>query len=148
MGAERELTPSELQQIEEERNLKHQTFIKEEELRRQKSALEEEKRNRGTGCEIITFSQYEMNSGGGIGIVSGGVVGGGGHRHTCVDLTIRNNDSVERAITNSGIVAVTRKGNRRNPEGFMTKIKPGGMYQGTVCFGENLSTINKLECEF
>ena len=116
----------------------------------------------GTGCEIVTFSQYEGNAGGSGGgtlmgthvgydnTVTGGVVagGGGGHMDTCVNLTIRNNDSVERNITGTNIVAVTEKGNRRNPKGFTAKIKPGGTYQSTICFGEPLSKITKLECKF
>ena len=116
----------------------------------------------GTGCEIITFSQYEGNAGGSGGgtlmgthigydnTVTGGVFagGGGGHTDACVNLTIRNNDSVERDISDTNIVAVTEKGNRRNPKGFTAKIKPGGTYQSTICFGETLSKITKLECKF
>lgn len=115
----------------------------------------------GTGCEIITFSQYEGNAGGSSGgtlmgthmgyddTVTGGVVaGGGGHTDTCVNLTIRNNESVERDISDTNIVAVTEKGDRRNPMGFTAKIKPGGTYQSTICFGKPLSKITKLECKF
>lgn len=109
-----------------------------------------------TGCEIISFSQYEIISGvsGGGGYVvpgSGGFVTGGGvsaHKATCVDLTILNNDSAERTITNSNIQAVTQKGNKRNPKGFMAKITPGGTYQGKVCFADLLSTITEMKCNF
>jgi hypothetical protein len=110
--------------------------------------------SRRSGCEIVNFSQYEVASGGG-SVVGGhvwrGMVMGAsvvGHKNTCVGLTIRNNDRVERTLTNAGIVAVTDKGNKRNPKGFMTRIRPGGIYQGDVCFGQHLSTISELECNF
>jgi hypothetical protein len=122
----------------------------------QKLALQAERARRAP-CEIVSFSQYEKDSGGGIATArhvipgSGGIVTGGviiGRTHSCVDLTIRNNDSVERTITGAGVIAETKKGKSRSPEGFMTKIQPGGMYQGTACFFGYVPTITKLECKF
>lgn len=155
MGGERDKTAGERemeqQQIESERASRAEQAL-------QAGRTRQAERARRAPCEIVSFSQYERNSGGGIvtggqvipgsgGIVTGGVVVGG-HKDTCVDLTIRNNDSVERTVTNAGIVAVTKKGNSRSPKGFMTIIQPGGMYQGTACFGVYMSTITKLECKF
>lgn len=147
-----------IQRQEAESRQKQQINSAQEEARKQQTNRAQEEASRsashGTGCEIITFSQYERNSGGGVvvgGVVTGGFVTGGtvvGNKDTCVDLTIRNNDDVERNLTNTGIVAVTKKGNSRSPKGFMARIKPGGIYQGTACFGHYLSTISKLECKF
>jgi hypothetical protein len=98
-----------------------------------KSISDSQARNK-MGCEIVNFSQYEEPL--------------GGRKNTCVELTIKNNDTSEKTITNSGIVAVTKKLNKRNPKGFMRRIKPGDEYQGKVCFGEFLSTIIELKCYF
>lgn len=111
-----------------------QKFMKEATLKQSMA----EQANHKTGCEIVSFNQYEKTTG----------VGTAMFPSTCVDLTIRNNDSVERTITNDNIVAVTQKGNSRSPVGFMAKIGPGGNYQGTACFKDRMSTISKLDCEF
>jgi len=105
-------------------------------------------------CEIVNYSQYEVASGisstPGWVTSSGFIVGGNTvtHHDTCVELTIKNNDSVARTITDSGIIAVTKKGKTINSEGFMVRIRPKGMYKGKACFGRGISAIVKLTCNF
>lgn len=121
---------------------------------RQKQQSNAEQASGKTGCEVLSFSQYKVASGGGIvvgGVVSGGMVHGGsvvGGETSCVQLTLKNNDASEKNINNAGIVAVTRKGNKRSPMGFRARIAPGGVYQGNACFGDLLSTITELTCNF
>jgi hypothetical protein len=110
---------------------------KTEQLSKQQARQEQAKARR-TGCEIVDFSQYERMIGIGDSIVA----------RTCVDLVIRNNDSVERNLTSTGIVAVLKNDKSQNPEKFTAGIKPGGVYKGTACFGKYLSPISKLECKF
>ena len=110
----------------------------ETEQRPKQHAGQEQAKARRTGCEIVDFSQYERILGVGDRIVA----------RTCVDLIIRNNDSIERNLTSTGIVAVLKNDKSQNPEKFTAGIKPGGIYKGTACFGKYLSPIIKLECKF
>ncbi|PKN69634.1 MAG: hypothetical protein CVU54_09880 [Deltaproteobacteria bacterium HGW-Deltaproteobacteria-12] len=103
-----------------------------------KQAPQEQAKTGRTGCEIVDFSQYERMIGIGDSIVA----------RTCVDLIIRNNDSVERNLTSTGIVAVLKNDQSQSPEKFTAGIKPGGIYKGTACFGKYLTPIIKIECKF
>lgn len=122
------LTPSEKQQLVSELLT----------MKAEMQQIQTGQASRRSGCEIVNFSQYERNVG----------VGRAMFAKTCMDLTIRNNDNVTRTITDTGIVAVTKKGKRENPKGFRAKIMPGGIYNGTVCFKNILYDVIELECEY
>jgi len=115
------------------------------ELERKVKEMEErQKRERVEGkCEIVSYSQYDVNLGGGYAPEGGGPVYGQ-KKATCADIIIQNNSSVIQTITDKNILATTSKGNRFNPKAFFTTIGPGETYRGSICFDRRLS-ISRIE---
>jgi polyribonucleotide nucleotidyltransferase len=143
--------------------------------RKVKELEERQKRERVEGkCEIVSYSQYDVNLGGGFvsghvspgGSVHGAVVGE--RKETCVDLVIRNNDREPKTITERNILATTSRSvvtrwnipspgshskptpaetkNKFNPKTVLIRIQPGETYRGSICFDRQLP-IAKLELE-
>jgi len=130
-----------------------------------KELEERAKKQREKGkCEIVSFSQFERNLGGGR-VVGGGNFSGHVDRDgsfsgsvdpgvvieridTCVDIVIQNNGSEAKTIQSGNIIAVTRKGKTVTPkEGVFISIKPGLTYRGNICFGKRLSQIVEMELQ-
>ncbi len=141
--------------------------------KRVKEVVDKAQKERGE-CEIISYSQYDVNLGGGFisghadqwGHVSGAVVGE--RKETCVDLVIRNNDREPKTITERNILATTSRSvvtrwnipspgshskptpaetkNKFNPKAVLIGIQPGETYRGSICFDRQLP-IAKLELE-
>jgi len=108
-----------------------------------KELEERQKREKVEGkCEIISYSQYDVNLGGGYAPEGGGRIYWE-KKATCANITIQNNSSVTQTITDKNILATTSKGNS-NPKAFFTTIGPGETYRGSICFDRRLS-ISRLE---
>lgn len=141
---------------------------------RVKEIVDKAQKERGE-CEIISYSQYDVNLGGGFisghsdrwGHVSGAVVGE--RKETCVDLVIRNNDREPKTITERNILATTSRSvvtrwnfpppgqgssgptpaetrNKFNPKAVLIRIQPGETYRGSICFDRQIP-IAKLELQ-
>jgi len=142
--------------------------------KRVKEVVDKAQKERGE-CEIISYSAYDVNMGGGFisghsdrwGNVSGAVVGE--RKETCVDLVIRNNDREPKTITERNILATTSRSvvtrwnfpppgqgssgptpaetrNKFNPKAVLIRIQPGETYRGSICFDRQIP-IAKLELQ-
>lgn len=139
------------------------------------TTVEKTQRSRGK-CEIISYSQYDVNLGG--GFISGQVNSrgfydgyvSGGRRETCVDIVIQNNDRETKTITEQNIVATTSRKivtrwksekvgvnphietkpaetrDEFNPKAFFIQIRSGETYRGSICFDRQLP-IARLELQ-
>jgi hypothetical protein len=101
---------------------------------------------RERGCEIISYSQYDI-----ISDVSGDIIDGEGRissrKSTCVDLVIKNNTPEAKTITERNLVAKSSKsGKTFNPKAVFIRIGPGETYRGSICFKIQIS-IAKLELQ-
>lgn len=149
------------QEILRQREKENTTLELEQEIKR---TLEQEKEKACGKCEIISYTQFERNLGGGTtidtgtytgyntgGFVSGHISGSstkiGEKKETCVDIVIKNSDCKVRIIESRHITATTSKGNKLNPKGVYMRLDPGERYDGTICFGKYLSPIVKLELQ-
>jgi hypothetical protein len=107
-----------------------------------------------SGCEVINYSPYDVDTGRGYSIDNRAMIGpsviGGVYsrniKHTCMDITIRNNGNVERTITEKDIVVITKKGNKVSPKGFRATIKPRGTHNVTICFSVGISSVDEIQC--
>ncbi|MFB3886315.1 MAG: DUF4124 domain-containing protein [Thermodesulfobacteriota bacterium] len=141
--------------------------------RRVKELVDKAQKQRGE-CKIVSYSQYDVNLGGGYvtgnvdhsGNVSGIITGE--QKNTCVDLVIQNNDRESKTITEQNIIATTSRpvaitwkierspGMARsvpdktktkfNPKAVFIQLNPGQTYRGSICFDKQLP-IAKLELE-
>lgn len=135
-----------------------------------KEMEDQAKKKRQEGkCEIISYSQYDVNSGD--GYISGDVSRSGSlsgyiyqQKNTCVDLVIQNNDRESKTITDKNFIATTSKRisttegrdifgrsirkekDKFNPKAVSIQLNPGETYQGSICFDRQLP-IAKLELQ-
>jgi len=131
--------------------------------KRVKEIMEKEQKQR-RGCEIISYSSYDV-----VSDVSGSIDHGEGSisssKNTCVDLVIQNNDREAKIITEKNIIAITPKAvvtkwdhhrygsstpaetkSQFNPKAVFIQIRPGETYRGSICFDRQLP-IAKLELQ-
>ena len=131
--------------------------------KRVKEIMEKEQKQR-RGCEIISYSSYDV-----VSDVSGSIDHGEGiissSKNTCVDLVIQNNDREAKIITEKNFIAITSKAvvtkwdhhrygsstpaetkSKFNPKAVFIQIRPGESYRGSICFDRQLP-IAKLELQ-
>ncbi len=136
--------------------------------RKVKELEERQKREKVEGkCEIVSYSQYDVNLGGGI-VVGEGMPLAGERKETCVGIVIRNNDREPKTITQGNIVATTSSSvvtrwnipspgshskptpaetrTKFNPKAVFIQIGPGETYRGSICFDRKLP-IARLELQ-
>jgi len=120
--------------------------------KRVKEIMEQSQKQKGE-CEIISYSQYEVNSGKGTVNLTGDYYLTGTLRYnqeTCVHIVIRNNDRELKTITQRNIVATTSRPivtkSEFNPKPVLIRIQPGETYRGSICFDRQLP-IAKLELQ-
>jgi hypothetical protein len=154
------------EEVREQLKKKGREYEANEFERRVKELEARAKKQREEGkCEIVSFSQFDRNLGGGHytgggevrGIVfPGGMMKGevepgsytGDRIDTCVDIVIQNNSSEAKTIQNRNIIAVSQKGKTATPKtGVFISIKPGSTYRGNICFGQRLSQIANMELQ-
>lgn len=137
------------------------------ELEKVKEIVDQTQKQKGE-CEIISYSQYDINMGGGI-VVGEGMPLAGERKETCVNIVIRNNDRDPKTITERNIVATTSRKivtkwkvpisramgdkptpaetkDKFNPKAVFIQIQPGETYRGSICFNRQLP-IAKLELQ-
>lgn len=139
--------------------------------KRVKEIMEKSQTQKGE-CEIISYSQYEVNAGKGTVKLTGDYYLTGTLRHnqeTCANIVIQNNDREPKTITERNTIATTSRkivtkwkvpisramGNKPtpeetkdkfNPKAVLIQIRPGETYRGSICFDRQIP-IAKLELQ-
>lgn len=94
------------------KNEKREYDLKEFEKRVKEMEDQAKKQQKEGKCEIISYSQYEVNAGKGTVKLTGDYYLTGTLRHnqeTCANIVIQNNDREPKTITERNIIATTSR---------------------------------------